>query len=334
MKLLPVLYTSHSNAWMTAAQFTEWFHETFVPHVQENLHKLGEEPRAVLVLDNCFAHAVPEDLVSKNGKIFAQFLPPNVTALIQPMDQGVIQAVKKRYKKLLRRLIIEDDCGTSVSDFLKGVNLKVVVDLIHESWNEVTKETIRKSWNKILPIITIKSRAEVPIPSTPLLAELYQLATDDESEYEADFCLSSIGNSRGSGLWHGLRVRFHHEPAQDTLPESSDDDVSLQVFTDYFSELGMTKKETEIAQWLESDADHSRLQVLSEEEICDYVTRVMQGEEKDEATDKDNSETDEEDIPCPVTNSDAAHMFEHCLMWLEHQQEVTVELYRQWYHLS
>ena len=41
-----------------------------MPHVQENLLKLGEEPGAVLVLDNCSAHAVPEYLVSKDGKSF------------------------------------------------------------------------------------------------------------------------------------------------------------------------------------------------------------------------------------------------------------------------
>lgn len=78
---------------------------------------------------------------------------------------------------------------------MKGVNLKVVVDLIHESWNEVTKETIG--------IKFFQSSAEAPIPSTQLLAELYQLATDDESEYEANFRLSSTGNLHGSGLWHG-----------------------------------------------------------------------------------------------------------------------------------
>lgn len=42
----------------------------------------------------------------------------------------------------------------------------------------------------------------------------------------------------------------------------------------------MTIKKT---QWLESDADDTGLQVLSDEEICDYVACVMQGEEKDEA---------------------------------------------------
>lgn len=64
----------------------------------------------MLVLDNCSAHPNAEDLVSENGKIFAKYLPPNVPSLIQPMDQGVLKALKQIYKKkLLRRLLIEDD---------------------------------------------------------------------------------------------------------------------------------------------------------------------------------------------------------------------------------
>ena len=101
-------------------------------------------------------------------------------ALIQPMDQGVVQSVKKRYKKLLRRLIIEDDLGTSIVDFIKGVNLRIVVDLVHESWMEITKDTLRRSWQKILPITP--SCPSKKSPPSPVLAGLYDLAVpDDES---------------------------------------------------------------------------------------------------------------------------------------------------------
>jgi len=152
MELLPVKYTNQKNAWMTTDQFMEWFHNDFVPHVREQLKSLGEEPKAVLVLDNCSAHPETEDLISDDGAIYAEFLPANVTSLIQPMDQGVIQTLKKKYKKkLLGRLLIEEESGASVVDFLKGINMKVVVDLIHQSWVEIEPTTLRKSWRKILP---------------------------------------------------------------------------------------------------------------------------------------------------------------------------------------
>ena len=72
---------------MTAHLFYTWFHDEFVPYVKKQLKAIGEPPTAVLILNNCSAHPDPEDLISDNDMVYAKFLPPNVTALIQPMDQ-------------------------------------------------------------------------------------------------------------------------------------------------------------------------------------------------------------------------------------------------------
>ena len=97
--------------------------------IRSKLTSLGEEPTGLLLLDNCSSHPDDEELISDDGAILNlhQLFLPNVTSLIQPMDKGVLQTLKKRYKKkLLRRLIIEDDMVRSVVDFLKGINMKVV----------------------------------------------------------------------------------------------------------------------------------------------------------------------------------------------------------------
>ena len=109
--------------------------------------------KAVLVLDNCPAHPNEEDLISDDGNITALYLPLNVTSVIQPMDQGLLVALKCWYKKiLLRRLLIEDENGISLIDLLKSVNMKIVIELIAESWGEIKESTLRKSWRKIMPI--------------------------------------------------------------------------------------------------------------------------------------------------------------------------------------
>ena len=87
--------------------------------------------------------------------ISALYLPLNVTSLIEPMDQGVLVALKCRYKKkLLRRLLIEDKNGASLINFLglKSVNMKIVTELIAESWGEIKGSTLCKLWRKIMPI--------------------------------------------------------------------------------------------------------------------------------------------------------------------------------------
>ena len=186
----------------------------FVSFVRDKLVALGEKPTAVSVLDNCPAHPNSEDLVSDDGAITAMFLPANVTSLIQPMDQGVIQSVKKRYKKmLLRRLIIQDDRGKSVVEYLKEVNMHVVADLVSKAWSDITNSTLRKSWRKILPI-------------TP-----------------------SIQASQGGyGLWRGIRVRIGEivsdkEVTSEKDDQEDNDEQAANVATDdlcaLFKELGV-----------------------------------------------------------------------------------------------
>ena len=74
------------------AFFMNGFTTILFQYIQE---RLGDDREAVLLLDNCAAHPDVEELVSENGRIAAKFLPPNVTSLIQPMDQGVLVALKR-----------------------------------------------------------------------------------------------------------------------------------------------------------------------------------------------------------------------------------------------
>lgn len=56
------------------------------------------------------------------------------------MDQGVLKALLVRYMRLLQRLIIEDDVGGSIVNFLMSVNIKTVIDLVAESWEELSRQ--------------------------------------------------------------------------------------------------------------------------------------------------------------------------------------------------
>ena len=272
MNLLPVKYTNQKNAWMTSNQFHEWFHHDFVPYVQEQLRSLGEEPNAVLVLDNCSAHPDPEDLVSSDGKIYAKYLPANVTALIQPMDQGVIQLLKKKYKKkLLHRLIIEDDMGVSIVDILKGVNLKVVADMVYEAWTEVSKDTLRKSWQKIIPI-TASSFGKSD-PPTPMLAELYKLAVVGDEDEDIDSQPISK-ESRGYCIWRGLRIRIGHPDGKNLSEPGIANDAPIEDFQMLFQELGVEMESDEITSWLDSDVEDPGVQIYTDTEICEIVSQA------------------------------------------------------------
>ncbi len=138
---LPLHYSNQANAWVNAETFTEWFQEKFVPTVQKQLREMDVEPKAVLLLDNCSAHPSEDQLISKDGQIIAKFLPPSVTSLIQPMDQGV----------LLEELVLHNSEGKSIPDYLKTINVLKVSTIIAACWNEISDRTLRLSWIKFLP---------------------------------------------------------------------------------------------------------------------------------------------------------------------------------------
>lgn len=88
IKKLPVDYRSNRKAWMTSEIFQAWLREL-------DRRFSAKSRKALMVIDNCSAH----NNVSGLTNIQLLFLPPNATASLQPLDQGIIQHVKSRYRK-------------------------------------------------------------------------------------------------------------------------------------------------------------------------------------------------------------------------------------------
>ena len=148
---LPVVYKSQKNAWADATIFTDWFNCHFIPSVKKHLIQRGLTPKALLLLDNAPAHPDSSVLVSHDKAITAMFLPPNTTALIQPMDQGVLEALKRRYRRsMLQKILIEDEAGQSVIQCIKNINIKDVVYMSAAEWDDIPILTLARSWNKLL----------------------------------------------------------------------------------------------------------------------------------------------------------------------------------------
>ena len=74
------------------------------------------------------------------------FLPPNTTSIIQPMDQGILEAMKRQYKKcILRHLILENDTlSLTVPKILKQLTIKDVVYWCAQAWEEGTSDGLVK----------------------------------------------------------------------------------------------------------------------------------------------------------------------------------------------
>ena len=135
---------------MDCKLFTDWFHKRFVPSVNKFCRDRGIEEKVLLLLDNAPSHPSSASLVSEDGKVKTVLLPPNTTSVIQPMDQGVLEPLKRQYKrKLLSHIIMENE-DSSVPELLKSVTMKDVVYWISEAWNEATNDSLAKAWKQLL----------------------------------------------------------------------------------------------------------------------------------------------------------------------------------------
>lgn len=140
----PVIYKNSKNAWMTSVIFKSWFFENFVPEVKNFLRQQELPLKAVLVLDNCTSHPPAEELKTHDGMIFTVYLPPNVTALIQPMDQNVLRLTKLYYRKSLLSYIVSqtDDLAKS----LKDLTIKDAILHLTAAWEKLSSTVIAKCW--------------------------------------------------------------------------------------------------------------------------------------------------------------------------------------------
>lgn len=138
IKKLPVSWYGNKNAWMTSSIFTEWV-------TQLNKQMKQKKRKILLFIDNCPAH--PKDLQFSNVKV--QYLPANTTSHLQPLDQGIIQAFKLRYRKFLLQAIIAraEECK-SANEIASCINVLDAIMWINDSWNLVCQTTISKCFVK------------------------------------------------------------------------------------------------------------------------------------------------------------------------------------------
>jgi len=90
-------YVNQKSAWMDANVYKKLSITVFVPAVRARTSL-----PVALVVDNCGAHSKLE-----HPQVATIPLPPNVTSVHQPLDAGIIAALKCRYKRRLLAFVVE-----------------------------------------------------------------------------------------------------------------------------------------------------------------------------------------------------------------------------------
>ena len=164
MHSLPVHYYSSRKAWFTSDIIKRYlFDHAFleIRRYQEDVLKIQpDRVRAIVLMDNCPAHPPENELMSDDGRIRCIFLPKNTTSIIQPMDQGIIYAAKRIYRRnfLTEVMVVsepedsdeEDTRGQRTLEKVASYNLRNAIYNWAEAWKALKPSTLANAWKKLL----------------------------------------------------------------------------------------------------------------------------------------------------------------------------------------
>ncbi|XP_039969723.1 tigger transposable element-derived protein 2-like isoform X2 [Bactrocera tryoni] len=138
-KQLPLPYYNNRSAWMTS-----FIWKKIRIDLNQNLEK--DNKQICLIVDNAPCPNTDE----KFSNITIEFLLPNTTALIQPLDQGIIHSFKMEYRQILiKKQICALEKGLSIVEFLKSLTILDGIKYANRAWNFVKQQTIRNCFEKM-----------------------------------------------------------------------------------------------------------------------------------------------------------------------------------------
>ena len=135
-----VHYFSNPKSWITSEVM-----EAVLARFNRKL--IFEDRKVSLFLDNATCH--PESMIGQFSQIKIIFLLKNTTSRLQPLDAGIIQSFKVKYRKRLVKYVlarIQEDA--SAIQIVKGVDVLVAIQWLQEAWKKVTNLTIKNCFEK------------------------------------------------------------------------------------------------------------------------------------------------------------------------------------------
>jgi hypothetical protein len=130
MQRLPCKYDFSKKAWMTRFIFEDYM---------DNLNSMfaTQKRKVCFILDNFSGHILSKDF----EHIKFVFLPPGTTSVLQPLDCGIINSFKCKY-----RHVFLDDLVNDSND--KKIRIRDMINFSSQAWNDVTAVTIKNCWLK------------------------------------------------------------------------------------------------------------------------------------------------------------------------------------------
>lgn len=219
-------YRNNAKAWMTSHFYQEWL-------LQWDQELQAKKRKILLLQDNFSGHIIPDGLQN----IRVENFEPNLTAHIQPNDQGIIRCFKAHYwAKFIERAIGRYDEGITPAN-IYNINQLEAMRMADVAWQDVNTTTIRNCWRKagILPEMDTSqtARANPSIPVSSLLHDDVSSQMDPvvHAERQVEVALDDLV---ATGVLQkenrmGIDSLLNPEGESQTLTETSDKEIYQAV---------------------------------------------------------------------------------------------------------
>ena len=143
IKQLGIEYYSNQNGWMTSPIFQCWLKGW-------NEECIKQKREILLLIDNAPSHIVDDSY----SNIKVQFLPPNTTSQIQPLDQGVIRVTKCHYRKMICEMYLDGiENKIQAKQIMRNIDFVIACQTLVKAWNLVTVDLITKCFTRCFPCL-------------------------------------------------------------------------------------------------------------------------------------------------------------------------------------
>ena len=173
LKNLKIEYYNNTRAWMNGPIF-----HSYMKNWNDELAR--QRRHILLLIDNAPSHIVDEYL-----NINIQFLPPNTTSKIQPLDQGIIRSVKCAYRKTIQvQYCSHVENYEEVKQIMQSFDFVVAVNTLVDAWEGVKPELIQTCFHTA-GFMTYMPPPLEPLPEPPRnLWERKQIIFDVNCTFE------------------------------------------------------------------------------------------------------------------------------------------------------
>ncbi|XP_026470953.1 tigger transposable element-derived protein 1-like [Ctenocephalides felis] len=174
---LPVFWRANKKGCITSAIFCDWFRTCFVSEVKTYLKKQNLYFKALLVLEDEPAHSRKLEIMHPSIKV--TFLPPSITAVLEPMNQGIIQVFKLYYMRRTFKILLnnmEYNPDLDLMESWRKFDIAKCIVNIKESLDELDPHTLKSCWNKLWPVVTTEN--DEPVQVQNLMANIVEIANE------------------------------------------------------------------------------------------------------------------------------------------------------------